>query len=188
MQLQENDPVALLLGQLNHRMDFVTREGDDRNQFNKAYSILSDEVELNGLPTLERAYHLLLVKGIRDRKGEGSFPDIDTDDRRGIVINSAHQKNTYKDLLPTTKDFEEFGEVFLPKKENKMNKGMAAIMLGQILAQQGLGSRSISNKESRQLKREPKMPLTEEEILRVRQLTGKDKKRYVKELKTKYEF
>jgi len=187
MQLADNDIMAAILSKLDSRLDFFTREDDNRSPYNKAYSILSDEIELNGTPTLERAYHLLLVRGIKP-KGE------EVDDRgTGIHIESAHNQQKRSQILRGSRASfsiggEVIGKVVEPKKENKMNKGMAALMLGSMLAQHGLGGWDRTVRQEKSAPPKEKMKLTDEETQLLSQLSGKDKKRYVKELKTKYNF
>jgi len=43
MELRTNDPVVSILADLDGRLDFFTREEDNRSPYNKAYSIISEE-------------------------------------------------------------------------------------------------------------------------------------------------
>jgi len=179
MELRTNDPIVSILGDLYDRLDFHTREEDNRSPYNKAYSILSDEIELNGIPTTERAYHLLLVGGIKEKNNEN-------DERnRGIVINSANfSKEIYgiNDVKEMTKD----GSIIIvdDQREKKVNKLTA---LNAMLAL-GLGGRGFGGlgRKATKAPKKPNMNLTEEETLKLSQLAGREKKQFVKELKAKY--
>ncbi len=69
-----------------------------------------------------------------------------------------------------------------------MNKHEAVMMFGQMLAASGLDWREdgFIVEKSNLPKKEP-MPLTEQELSKLSIVSGKDKKKYLKELRLKYE-
>ena len=68
-----------------------------------------------------------------------------------------------------------------------MNKGLAAIMLGQMLARTGFNWRDDGFiVERSDLPKREQMPFSEEEKNQLATLSGKAKKEYLKKLKAKY--
>lgn len=62
MELHEDDPIPPILERLRSRLDLSTV--NDQSNYNKAYSVIMLDIEYNGIPSDERAYHLCCVRGI----------------------------------------------------------------------------------------------------------------------------
>lgn len=177
MELSTNDPIVSILARLDNHLDFYTREEDNRSPYNKAYSLISDEIQMNGEPTTERAYHLLLVGGIKTK--EDRLPDIDVDDKP-----NRSKTRIYSGSRATVSiGGEVVGDIKQPKQEKRVNK-LSALSALMALGMGVPGFPGLRRKVKTAPK--PKMALSNEETEKLSSLAGRAKKQYVKELKQKY--
>lgn len=63
MEASLNDDIVEILDELKDRLDLsnTSRKG---NLWHKAYKVIEGDTNLNGLPQVERAYHLCIVFGV----------------------------------------------------------------------------------------------------------------------------